>query len=248
MRTLLVSATVLLLTACEGNNQTLPDAGPTGPVPEDYFGLQLGRCFEYTTADQAQPDPDLGVVVESIDSAQFAVPTRVVAYTVSGMVRMRDYVAFDGESVVLYKRAFSGGKSYLYDPPMKRLTKPVKLDKRQEAKAKVTIYDGAGKPIVQGEEHALRVDVVEKALHLPIGKDVTGALLAFTETPSVGRTEYRVFLAGDGTRTAADGFVVLEYNFELDESLANQTYRLQKVRDLGDSPTTATPRCGMAPQ
>ncbi|MGC4123219.1 MAG: LEA type 2 family protein [Myxococcales bacterium] len=104
-----------------------PKAGPdAGLPPEQYFGLQKGRCFEYTTSDVAQTNPALGVVVERMDSTQFPVPTYEVTYRIGGGIAMLDYVAFGSDnSMLLYKRSFPGGKTYLYDPPLKRLAEPV---------------------------------------------------------------------------------------------------------------------------
>lgn len=241
----------LLSAGCGGSSSEVPpDAGlaDAGIAPELYFGLQKGRCFEYTTADTQQPFPDLGVMVEGVDSNQFAVPTLKVVYVSGGRVTMTDYVAFEGNALVLYKRSFSGGKEYLYDPPLKRLEMPVVPSSTLTAESQATVYSG-GVRLGEPQTHTLRVDVFgAAALHLPIGQEVTAPKIVFGEkvaqTGQALRTEVRAFLPGDGTRDAVDGFVMLKFNFELDESLREQEYRLQKVRDLGDDPTTAQTPCG----
>jgi len=252
LQTLAVALCIPCLLAGCGGGDGKADAGvDAGAPPEEYFGLQKGRCFEYTTADIAQNAPDLGVVVEDLDTKQFAVPTYKTAYVIGGVV-MYDYLAVDGDAVVLYKREFPGGKSYIYDPPLTRLTKPVFANTTQNASTQVTIRDGTGAVLVK-ETHKLRVDVFGAAdVALPIGKTVSATKLAFQETLEDGttaaaRSEFRTFLPGTGDRLGADGFVKIDFNFSLNEANANVVYKLQKVRDLGDSPTTATPRCGSAP-
>jgi hypothetical protein len=244
----------LLLCACTlgacGSGSSGPDAGAdSGVPPEIYFSLQKGRCFEYTTADTVQSTPDLGVVVEETGNGSFAVPTSVISYN-TGSIAMKDYVAFDGSAMMLYKREFMGGKSYIYDPPLMRLQAPLKPGSTQQASAKVTIRDATGSVLVSSEPHDLRVDVFDKAdVKLPVGQTVSASKLAFTETvtatgASGARAEYRTFVPGDGSRTGADGFVTINFNFESDEGLSPLEYRLQKVRDLGDNPTQAIPPCG----
>lgn len=240
----------VLLAGCGGGDGKADAGVDAGAPPEEYFGLQKGRCFEYTTADVAQAAPDLGVVVEEMDTKQFPVPTYKTAYIIGG-VAMYDYLAIDGEAMVLYKREFPGGKSYIYDPPLKRLVKPVYPNTKQEDSTQVTIRDGTG-AVLAKETHKLRVDVFGAAdVQLPIGKTVSATKLAFQETledgTAAGRSEFRTFLPGTGDRVGADGFVKIDFNFSLNESNANVIYKLQKVRDLGDSPTTATPPCGSAP-
>lgn len=242
---------VLLFCAGCGGGDSKADAGVDAGNAEDYFGLQKGRCFEYTSADTAQPAPDLGVVVEEIDTKQFAVPTSVVSY-VSGGVVMRDYVAFEAGALMLYKREFPGGKSYIYDPPQKRLAMPVLSNSKQESSTQVTIRDGMGAILANKETHQLRVDAfAQQDVTLPAGQKVSAVKLAFQETladSSPGaRSEFRTFAPGTGDRAAVDGFVKLDFNFAIDESAANVVYKLQKVRDLGDNPKLASPPCGGAP-
>jgi hypothetical protein len=245
-------AGVVPLAGC-GSGHGGPDAGVDAGIDlEAYFGLQKGRCFEYTTAGTQQPTPDLGVVVEGIDTLQFPVPTWVVAYTTTSVV-MRDYLAAKGNALVLYKREIFGGNTYIYDPPMQRLLAPLKPGSTQTASTQVTIRDGAGTITATKETHDLRVDVFDTAsLHLPIGTDVEASKLNFAETAQADgggvplkRAEIRTFLKGDGTRTGTDGFVEINFNFNLNENLAPSDYKLQKVRDLGDDPTHATPPCGV---
>ena len=241
---LLVSWT---LAAC-GGGDSKPDAGAVIP-PEQYFGLQVGRCFEYTTADVAQATPDLGVVVEKMETVLFSVPTYEVLYRVSGAVLMKDYVAFEGNTMVLYKRVFAGGKEYLYDPPLKRLQQPVFANDRLESSSQVRIYQGT---LLATETHHLRVDVFGASeVQLPMGKTVNATKIAFQEKLEDGtaaaRPEYRTFVPGTGDQAAADGFVKIDFNFDADEAQDNLVYKLQKVRDLGADPSTANPPCGSAP-
>ena len=229
------------------------DAGVDAGIDlESYFGLQVGRCFEYTTAGTAQPTPDLGVMVEKIDTVQFPVPTWVVAYTTTS-VRMRDYLAADGNSLMLYKREIYGGNTYIYNPPQQRLVAPLKPGAAQQSSTQVTIRDGANTITASNETHDLRVDIFALSdLHLPLGVDVKASKVSFSETPNVKRAELRSFIAGDGTRTGTDGWVAINYNFELNEDLSPSSYTLQNVRDLGADPThtadggMAAP-CGIVP-
>ena len=239
-----------LLAAC-GSGGSGPDAGAdSGVAPEPYFSLQKGRCFEYTTADTVQPSPDLGVVVEEDANSQFAAPTHVVAYYTNNGLAMRDYLAFEGSALVLYKREI-GSKSYIYDPPLRRLQAPLKPNTTQQASAPVTIRD-LTTVLADKEPHDLKVDVYPKDIALPVGKTLSGLKLVFTETVTAtgaagARPEYRILFPGDGTRDRADGFVYINFNFEADESATLLEYKLQKVRDLGDNPKLATPRCGGTP-
>lgn len=247
---LLVPCALLLAGGCGGPSEAPADAGvaDAGVAPELYFGLQKGRCFEYTTADTQQTWPDLGVMVEGIDTNQFKVPTMKIVYVTGGRTAMTDFVAVDGNALVLHKRAFSGGKEYLYDPPLKRLEMPVVPSSTLNAESQATVYNG-GVKLGEPQRHTLRVDVFgAAAMHLPVGTEVNVPKVVFTEKVAASgqalRTEVRAFLPGDGTRAAADGFVMIKFNFELDENLAEQEYRLQKVRDLGDNPTQAETPCG----
>lgn len=235
------------LSAC-GNP---PKAGPdAGLPPEQYFGLQVGRCFEYTTGDVAEASPALGVMVERMETVQFPVPTYEVTYRIGGGVAMQDYVAFDGDAMVLYKRTFPGGKTYIYDPPLKRLVEPVFGGDRVEASSEVRIRDGSG-TLLATETHDLTVDVFDTAdVQLPIGKTVKANKIAFQEKKADGtagmRSEYRTFAAGTGDRAGADGFVKIDFDFTIDGTGSNLVYKLQKVRDLGADAGVATP-CGSAP-
>ncbi|HEY3451031.1 MAG TPA: hypothetical protein VGK67_32035 [Myxococcales bacterium] len=238
------------LAAC-GNNT--PKPGPdAGLPPEQYFGLQKGRCFEYTTGDVAETAPALGVMVERMDTTQFSVPTYEIAYRIGGGVAMLDYVAFDQDgAMLLYKRSFQGGKSYIYDPPLKRLLQPVFAGDRVESSSEVRIRDGSG-ALLATETHNLTADIFDDSdVSLPIGKTVTANKIAFQEKKADGtaatRSEFRTFAAGLGDRSAADGFVKVEFDFTIDGTGGNLVYKLQKVRDLGEDPSTANPPCGGAP-
>ncbi|MBI5542951.1 MAG: hypothetical protein HY901_03625 [Deltaproteobacteria bacterium] len=250
---LLIPCALLPAGGCGGSDQPAgPDAGATEQQMVDYFGLQTGRCFEYTSADTLQQSPDLGIVVESIDTKSFAVPTRVISYSTGG-VAMRDYVAFQDNALVLYKREFPGGKSYIYDPPMKRLELPVLPSSVLNATSAVTIRDGAGRVLADKEAHSLRVDVYALAdVALPIATTVSATKISFAETladgnTKAGRSEVRTFMPGTGDKASVDGLVRIDFNFNLDETSQNVVYKLQKIRDLGDNPATATPPCGGTP-
>ena len=52
----------LLPLLAAGCGDALGQADAGAPLAtSDYFGLQIGRCFEYTSSDTAQMAPDLGI-------------------------------------------------------------------------------------------------------------------------------------------------------------------------------------------
>jgi len=241
------------LVACS-NNQP-PPGRDAGVEPVDYFGLQVGRCFEYTTGDVATTAPALGVMVERIDDVQFEVPTYEVAYRLSGAIAMYDYVAFDGQAMVLYKRSFPGGNSYIYDPPLKRLVQPVYAGDRVESSSEVRVRDGTG-ALLATQTHSFTADIFDDAdVTLPIGETVTANKIAFQEKKADGspatRSEFRTFAGGDGKDfLAADGFVRIEFDFTVGGTGGSVVYKLQKVRALRPErlPDGGTvPPCGGAP-
>ena len=236
----------LLLAACGKDSPAVPpDAGLADP--EAFFSLQLGRCFEYTTADTKQIIPSLGMAVEALDTKQTPVPTHAITYRTNA-VAMMDYVAFDGSSLKLYKRNLIGGNSYSYDPPLTLLTGPIRPGTAIDSSGAASIRDVSGTLLFDPPpQYSLRANIFDTSTWpLPAGKSVSGNRVVWTETPSVDRDDVRVFVAGSGDRTALDGFVQIDFNFSLDKNQKPLTYKLQTVRDLGADPSTAVPQCGLA--
>jgi hypothetical protein len=241
-----VLALVLALAACSEEKQnTPPDAGLADP--EAYFSLQKGRCFEYTSQDTKQLIPDLGVAVEETESKQTAVPTSVIVYRTAG-IAMRDFVAIENDAIKLYKREFPGGKQFTFDPPVTLLEGPIKAGATITSQGVATIRDyGTGAILVNPpEQHTFRVDVFDPTdVQLPMGPMVNASRVSVIETPAQGGKEVRTFIPGTGDRAAAEGFVVIDFNFG-GEGTSSIIYKLQGIRELGADPSRAVPACGSA--
>jgi hypothetical protein len=230
------------------------DPDPPPPTEEEidmaaYFGLEVGRCYEYTTADVKQDVPALGVVVEKIDTVQFPVPTYVLAYGTPNRA-MEDYVAFDGNELKLYKRSFPGGKESIYDPPLTLMKAPVVAGARLTSSGTARVW--AGGQQLSSDEHELVVSIFQPTeLSLPIDLDVTGYKVSFEESATVdgspqrrGRAEVRTIVPGLDAPNEAIGWVKIEMNFHpTDETRQPTIYKLQAVRTVGGE----APACGFAP-
>lgn len=246
------------LTGCGGdppqNGET--DAGVDAGVGdlEAYFSLQVGRCFEYTLQDSKQPIPDLGVAIEKIDTEQFKAEAPQGTYVVTywqGFARMTDYVSLTEEGELkLHQRVFTGGKQFRYKPAITLLKAPIKGNDRIDSGEKVDVRVTAdGSPIAMGEGYSVRVDTLDPTeLRLPIGQTVEAYKMivdeTFTTETALKRSETRSFVPGDGDRTAAHGFVTIEFNFEPDETQPKKVYRLQNVRESSSKDGDI---CGSAP-
>lgn len=245
----LCAAALLASTGCssEPEQQPVPDAGVD---MEAYFGLTVGRCYEYTTADSKQDTPSLGMLVEKIDTNQFPVPTYQIAYSTPSPA-MQDMVAIDGQKLVLYKRNFPGGKSFIYDPPLTLMEAPIKPGARLTSTGNARIRDAAGTLLLR-EDHSLQIDIFQPdpiPLQLPIGESVTGFKALYSETvtatgAATGRREVRTLVPGTDATGAARGWVKVELNLSpTDETREPAIYKLQAVRDIASGSTP----CGMTP-
>lgn len=232
-------AAALVSTGCGKDAEPAPpDAGVD---TETYFGMKVGRCYEYTAADTKQTAPDLGIVVEKIDEKQFtlptpdgpkAVPTYQIGYRNPGRV-MEDFVSIDGNEIKLHKRSYQGGRTFIYSPPLTLMRSPVKPGEELLSKGKGQIREPITGELVSSEDHSLAVVVFNpEQVNLPIGSTVTGYKVLYQETPAT-RTEVRTLVPGTGVEGAVEGWVKLEYNFHPTEpTRAPIIYKLQAVRDL----------------
>lgn len=231
---------VSLSTACGEGGQPGPADGGIRDY-EAYFGLQQGRCFEYSLGEAKEAFPALGVAVEQLDETSFAVPTHVLSYRTSSLA-MKDWVSIDGNRLKLHKRYFPGGKELLYRPAVTLLEAPPRGNSKLESTSEVAIYEGG--ELLSNGQHTLRVDLFEpRAEPLPFGVTVTGHAVNFDEEPSTGRSELRFFVPGTEERSAPAGWVKISFNFSLDEAASARGYSLQGVREL----TEGGARCGSAP-
>lgn len=246
----LVALAALGLAACGSDPQTTPDAGEPQVDVVKYFGLQVGRCYEYTTKDTVQTSTDLAVVTTRTVSDYKTTVYEVHYRDGSGGDSMIDLFSVSGNNLLLHNRRFANGSSYEYDPAIIFAHAPAAAGDRVDSSGTCAIHDNDGvlKPDPP-ETHTMRVDVVAApGTRVPASATpIDAVMFAFNEDPLRGpKAEVRTLVPGSDDTTAITGWLTLENNFTSDENHNRTIFKLQKIRDLGTDPLQIG-KCGVSP-
>ncbi len=238
---LLPALTALLaLAACGPANKPVPDAGPDTScgldcAAQSHFGLQVGRCFEYSGNATSKDDPPaLGLWVRPVFTLEGGVKVLPVEYRVTGQTKMIDSFFFKDGELYLARREFSTtGQSVTYRDAANAIVGVKWLD---QASAGGETYTTDAQAYVVGRSGAGTTD--------PVTYQVT----TFAGTASDQKSPLQPYpnalklVFGDTTHGADArrvyvpdvGFSIIATNFVLSGPAATPVY-LQQVRDVGDA-------------
>jgi hypothetical protein len=207
------------------------------------YGLLVDRCFEYSDTTGAADPAVLGVQVKPVLSLEGGVGALPVEYRQGGQIRMTDHFRFDGQDLLLARRAVVAGESITYKDGGGAITglawfkEGVAAGQNFDSSAEADLISGGSRV---SEPTTLRVDVLAASTAertVPAGTFAEALKLGFNETPFHGGDPQRVLAEGTG-------FILLSTRFSLTSTGTAQPYRLQRIRDLGT--TEAGPEeCGL---
>lgn len=240
MRLAFFIAALSLGTAC-GPVKPKVDAGPDTTcgldcVAQEYFGLVLNRCFEYSTDPLTkQTPPSLGVWVRDtrdpmtgkMFELEGGIPVIPVEYRQGGQIVQTDYFVFNGGDLTLMRR-IAGTQSVTY-----------RTDMAITGVKWLTQGTAAGENFATNTTAFLSRDNSSTATAYRITTDVPTAAekktplatyenafkIIFGESPDHGADSRRVFVPGTG-------FVIIASPFNLLGG-SPTPHHLQRIRDIG---------------
>lgn len=238
MRSILVAVALGLFAAC-GPVKPKPDAGPDTScgldcVAQEYFGLVLNRCFEYSTDPLTkQTPPSLGVWVRDREPSgelfklEGGIPVISVEYRQGGQIVQSDYFTFNGGDLTLMRR-IAGTQSVTYRTDMaitgvKWLTQGTAAGENFSTNTTAFLSRDNSSTATAYRITTDAPTAAEKKT--PLATYENGFKILFGESPDHGADSRRVFVPGTG-------FVIIASPFNLLGG-SPTPHHLQRIRDIG---------------